>query len=102
MIAPGGALVFMGSDIALAPGAYDITINGALLRAVPIQQGMDTSIKIGVLKLSTAADIYDQTKTNELRFVTAGKFALPVGAYNLKSGEAFKPVEIRDGQVTDF
>jgi hypothetical protein len=55
-----------------------------------------------VLNLSVAADIYDQTKTKELMFMTAGKIALPVGAYNLKIDGVFKPVVIRDKQVTDF
>lgn len=101
-IAPGDKFVFVGSEVPLPPGAYDITVNGALLRAVPIQQGMDTSIKIGVLNLSVAADIYDQTKARELYFLTPGKIALPVGAYNLKINGVFKPVVIRDKQVTDF
>lgn len=63
---------------------------------------MNTSIKIGVLKLSVAADIYDQTKTKELSFAAAGKVALPVGTYNLKIEGGFKSVLIRDMQVTEL
>lgn len=89
----------------LIPGQYNVKILGATVASVPVQPGMDTRIRTGVINIVTDGywEIYDETKTTRL---TDGdrswRGGLPVGRYQVKVTGRFAEVVIKDGQVTNF
>ncbi len=102
--ADGGQLVFLGDPTPLPPGKYDILVNGAPVKNVPVETRMDTVMKVGLLSVTAGvkAGIYDLTKKTEFHFVDGGKTILPVGSYYLKSTGGFSQIVIRENQVTEF
>jgi len=89
----------------LIPGQYNVKIWRATVASVPVQPGMDTRIRTGVINIVTDGywEIYDETKTTRL---TDGhrswRGGLPVGKYQVKVTGRFAEVVIKDGQVTNF
>lgn len=102
--ADGGKTVFIGDPSALPPGKYDVNVNGVIVKNVPIESGMETVMKVGVLSVTAGvkAAIFDKAKTAELKFVDGGKTVLPIGTYFLKVNGAFAKAVIREKQVTEF
>ncbi len=99
-----GKLVFFDAQVPLPPGKYEVNANGALVRDVPVEYGMETVIKVGVLSVTAGvkAGIYDKSKNKELKFVDGGKTILPIGTYYLKVNGVFALVVIKEKQVTEF
>jgi hypothetical protein len=89
----------------LLPGNYDVTVSGAPVASVPVQSRMDTRIRAGVLKVKVDGlwELYDSTGTRKLHYEYGDReVCLPVGAYQVKIGEGFGPVIIRDKETTEF
>ena len=89
------------------PGQYDVKIYGATVASVPVQSGMDTRIRTGVLNIAEEYsywELYDETKTTKMTFGNrSNKLGLLVGRYQVKVTGGFRDVVvIKDGQVTDF
>jgi len=94
-----------GGSSDLIPGQYDVKILGTTVASVPVQPGMDTRIRTGVINIATDGywEIYDETKTTRL---TDGRGSwsggLPVGKYQIKITGRFAEIVIKDQQVTNF
>lgn len=89
----------------LLPGTYDVRISGKTVLNVPIQSGHDTTVKVGVLRVSaekhTRLEIMDGGKILISRYGTQ-LIGLPPGSFQVKVGEETQTVTINHGQVTDF
>lgn len=91
----------------LAPGTYDLVINGKKVSGIPVKSGHDTRIPSGVLRLHGA---------NELRFTihevgeeSSFKVAygnalvgLPAGDYEIEVSGSREKFTIEPGKITDF
>jgi len=98
----GSQTVFVDARLPLPPGKYDVNVSGAIVKNVPIESGMETGIRLGVLNLSVGGDIFDSTRKIELKYSLAGKTILPIGTYFIKVNSGWAKVVIKEKQVTEF
>ncbi len=86
----------------LAPGTFDVKISGSTIKNVPVQKGMNTRIKAGILNV-TASEIwtlYDENKNKQIYFsATAKRIGLPAGNYQLEIHRNTKQIIIKDGEI---
>jgi hypothetical protein len=89
----------------LLPGSYDVSVGGKVVSNVSVQSRSDTTVRVGVLRVSAGAD----TKTDVVEgsaVISSGYgshlVGLPVGSYGLRISGATESFTIQDGQVTDF
>lgn len=89
----------------LAPGVYRFTLTNVPVENVPIKKGHVTRLKSGFLNIVSEGDwhLYNDTKQ---KAYTSGnkpkKLPLPIGSYQLKLGEAFYPVVIKDKETVEY
>lgn len=97
----------------LLPGLYDVIINTGgsdaaqlwRVRGIPVESGKDTRLHAGVLNVTVDGiwNVYDESR--DVMIVGGNgpaKIGLLAGSYQVKLGNAFTSIVIRDGQVTDF
>lgn len=89
----------------LEPGVYNLRLNTVTIENVRIEQGTETRLRTGVLKILSQGhwDLYDNSGKI---FYTSGnkpvKLALPVGNYQLKRGGQFISVNIQDDAMVEM
>jgi hypothetical protein len=89
----------------IAPGEYLIHLNHIPVESVPVHKGYKTRLKAGVLNIVSEGrwEIYDESKD---KYLTSNnkpmKFVIPVGSYQLKLGDQFYPVIIKDGVMVEY
>ena len=91
--------------INLIPGKYNILFTYIPLLGVPIQKGMNTRLKAGILNVVTAGQwvIWNEEKTKaHVVYYKPSKIGLPVGKYYLQYNEQYIAIEIKEGEVTEF
>ena len=89
----------------LVPGTYDVTLSGSKVKGVPIQKGMDTRIKAGVLNVVATGTwtLYDEKKDRQVYYSNNPKqIGLPIGTYQLEINGTKQLVVIKDGETVDF
>ncbi|HEV8082879.1 MAG TPA: hypothetical protein VGP55_06745 [Chitinophagaceae bacterium] len=89
----------------LPPGIFDVKLSGSIIKNVPLQKGMDTRIKAGILHVvfSGIWTLYDEKKNKQIYFsVTAKKIGLPIGIYQLEINGTVKQIIIKDGETLEF
>ena len=91
--------------ISLLPGKYNIFFTYIPVLGVPIQKGMNTRLKAGVLNVVTVGQwqIWNEEKTKVyVDYYKPSKIALPIGKYAISINGQFQQVEIKEGEVTEF
>ena len=91
-------------NFVLLPGSYDLAINQVKISGVPVENGSNTRLKAGVLRISNALSwtLYDESKENVLiNSLAAGSWGLPVGKYILAMLGQDHAIEIKDGEMID-
>ena len=90
---------------ALAPGIYYFRLNTITVHDVPIEKGKETRIKAGILSIVSEGR-WEIRSEEKQKFHTSGnkpkKIALPIGNYQLKLGEQFFPIVIRDNKTVEM
>lgn len=89
----------------LVPGTYDVTLSGSKVKDVPVQKGMDTRIKAGILNVVATGiwTLYDEKKDRQVYYsISAKKIGLPIGTYQMEINGTMQEVVIRDGETVDF
>lgn len=89
----------------LLSGAYEVSISGKRVGNVTVKPGHDTTVKVGVLRISagkdTRVDVLDAG--NKL---TGGYgeqvIGLPLGSFDIQVAGQTERVTISAGNVTDF
>ena len=89
----------------ISPGVYRFVLTEVPVDNVPIKKGHVTRLKAGFLNIVSEGDwhLYDDTK--EKAFASGNKpkrIALPIGSYQLKLGQEFYPVLIKDGKTAEY
>jgi hypothetical protein len=89
----------------LLSGAYEVSISGKRIGNVTVKPGHDTTVKVGVLRVSAGKD----TRVDVLDIgnkLTGGYgnqvIGLPPGSFNIQVAGQSERVTISEGQVTDF
>lgn len=89
----------------LLPGTYEIKISGKSVPNVTVKAGHDTTVKVGVLRVSAGKD----TSVGVLdggNKLTSGYgnqvIGLPPGSFDIQVAGQTERVTISEGQVTDF
>lgn len=89
----------------LAPGMYYFRLNTITVQNVPVEKGKETRLKAGYLHIVSDGRWEIRNESKE-KFHTSGnkpkKMALPIGRYQLKLGEQFFPIEIKDEEVLEM
>jgi len=100
---------YIGKAFLLLPGQYDTrwwNNSKWRLSGVPVQRGMDTRIRAGMLNINLSGTkwvIYDETKTIVIeQGYSVWQVGLPVGKYYVKVNNDFVQVVIKDGEVTEL
>ena len=91
--------------INLIPGEYNIFFTYIPVLGVPIQKGMNTRLKAGLLNVVTAGQwqIWNEEKTKvHVVYYKPSKIGLPIGKYNIQLAGQYKAIEIKEGEVTEF
>ena len=85
----------------LQPGSYDVKLSGSIIKNIPVQKGMDTRIKAGILNVVTSGiwTLYDENKNQVYFSTTEKKIGLPTGIYQIEINGNTKPVLIKDGET---
>lgn len=89
----------------LIPGEYNIFLTYLPVMGVPIQKGMNTRLKAGILNVVTTGQwsIHDESKSKVyVSYYKPSKIGLPVGKYNIQLSGQYQAIEIKDGEVTEF
>ena len=89
----------------LMPGEYNIFFTYLPVMGVPVQKGMNTRLKAGILNVVATGQwsIHDESKAKVyVTYYKPSKIGLPVGKYNIQLGGRYQQVEIKDGEVTEF
>ena len=92
-------------SFSFVPGTYDIQISGSKVKDVPVQKGMDTRVKAGILNVVASGiwTLYDEKRERQVYYSnTAKKIVLPVGTYQLEITGTMQQVIIKDGETVDF
>ena len=91
--------------INLIPGEYNIFFTYIPVLGVPIQKGMNTRLKAGLLNVVTAGQwqIWNEEKTKvHVVYYKPSKIGLPIGRYNIQYNGQYIAIEIKEGEVTEF
>lgn len=91
--------------ISLLPGNYNVLFTYIPLLGVPIQKGMNTRLKAGLLNVVSVGQwqIWNEEKTKaHVVYYKPSKIALPIGKYVISINGQFQSVEIKEGEVTEF
>ena len=91
----------------LMPGIYRVGITGKWVEGVTIQSGHDTTVKVGLLRVSAGKDtrVYflDTDKKRELaRGDGAQERGFPIGTVYVNVAGQSEAVTIQEGKITDF
>lgn len=91
----------------LAPGTYDLEVNGKKLAGIPVKSGKDTRVPSGVLRLHGSNDtrfvICDVGVKDDFRVAYGNALlGLPVGDYEIEISGQREKFTIEPGKVTDF
>jgi hypothetical protein len=87
-------------------GEYDVSINGAMLKNLPVKAGHNTRILMGALR-STAAwgnilYVHDVNDKEISSLQGTEVLALPIGTYHLKVGTRMVPIVISEDELIEF
>ena len=99
-----GALTNQRS-FSLAPGTVDVKISGSTIKNVPVQKGMETRVKAGILNVVTSEiwTLYDEKKGKQIYFsTTAKKIGLPIGIYQIEKNGRTEQIKIKDSEILQF
>ena len=99
-----GALTNQRS-FSLAPGTVDVKISGSTIKNVPVQKGMETRVKAGILNVVTSEiwTLYDEKKSKQIYFsTTAKKIGLPIGIYQIEKNGRTEQIKIKDSEILQF
>lgn len=91
----------------LAPGTYDLVINGKKVSGIPVKSGHDTRIPSGVLRLHGANElrftIHDVGEESSFKVAYGNALVgLPAGDYEIEVSGSREKFTIEPGKVTDF
>lgn len=89
----------------LMPGLFDVKISGYMLKNVPVQKGMDTKVRVGILNVANQDiwTLYDENKSQQVYFSpTAKKIGLPIGIYQIEINGKMWQIEIKEGEVREI
>jgi len=89
----------------LLPGTYEVTVSGKRLSNVTVQPGHDTTVKVGVLRVSVGKGIRAAILDGGTEIAgDYGNFlvGLPIGSFEVKVAEQSEQVTISEGKITDF
>ncbi|MEO5781805.1 MAG: hypothetical protein ABIQ07_00950 [Ginsengibacter sp.] len=92
-------------SFSLAPGTFDVKISGSTIKNVPVQKGMETRVKAGILNVVTSEiwTLYDEKKSKQIYFsTTAKKIGLPIGIYQIEKNGKTEQIKIKDGEILQF
>jgi hypothetical protein len=89
----------------LLSGTYEVSISGKRVSNVTVKAGHDTTVKVGILRVSAGKD----TRVDVLdggNKLTGGYgsqvIGLPLGSYDIQIAGQTERVTISEGTVTDF
>ena len=91
--------------ISLMTGEYNIFFTYIPLLGVPIQKGMNTRLKAGILDVVSTGQwqIWNEEKTKvHVVYYKPSKIGLPIGRYNIQLAGQYQAIEIKEGKVTEF
>jgi hypothetical protein len=93
--------------VELLPGSYVVSISNKRVQDVMIQAGHDTQVRVGVLRISAAGDTQVKVvDADQKTSLSSGRGAravgLPVGTFGVMVAGQVHPVQIQEGQITDF
>jgi hypothetical protein len=93
--------------VELLPGSYVVSISNKRVSGVTIQAGHDTQVKVGVLLISAAGDTQVKVlDADQKTSLSSGRGAravgLPVGAFQVMVAGQMHPIQIQEGQTTNF
>lgn len=91
----------------LAPGTYDLVINGKKISGIPVKSGHDTRIPSGVLRLHGANElrftIHEVGKESSFKSAYGNALVgLPAGDYEIEVNGSREKFTIEPGKITDF
>lgn len=91
----------------LAPGVYDLEINGKKISGIPVKSGQDTLIPSGVLRLHGAKEtrftIHNIGVKDDFCVAYGNALVgLPAGDYEIEISGSREKFTIEDGKITDF
>ena len=92
-------------SFSLVPGLFNIRLSGSIVNDVPVQKGMDTRIKAGVLNVVASGTwtLFNEKKSQDLYYSSkAKKIGLPIGTYQMEINGTMQLVVIKDGETVDF
>lgn len=93
------------NNILMFPGNYTVSLSNAEVKNVPVQKGMETRIKGGILSLVSPIEykLYDESKKKYIRtFNGPKKIGLPVGKFQLSINNRFQLLTIKDGETLEM
>jgi hypothetical protein len=93
--------------VELLPGSYVVSISNKRVSDVTIQAGRDTQVRVGVLRITAAGDTQVKVlDADQKTSLSSGRGAravgLPVGTFGVMVAGQVHPVQIQEGQTTDF
>lgn len=101
----GDKLVLATHDypVVLTPGIYNVTINNIPVKNVPLEKSRSTRIKVGYFVFSNSTwAIYDETGKQLYLSSGKGKFAIPIGKYQIRFGEAKLQQSLKENETIEF
>jgi hypothetical protein len=99
-----------GGEFDLLPGVYDVHLNYAVVKNVPVGRGKDTRLFVGLLKIEvpagTESRVYDASGKVRLGPGTTYRgttvLALPAGKYILEVAGGRREITIKDRETTEL
>jgi hypothetical protein len=91
----------------LMPGTYAVAITGKRVEGVTIQSGHDTTVKVGLLRVTAGKDTrVDFLDTDKKRGLAWGRgvqeLGFPIGTVYVNVAGQSEAVTIEEGKITDF
>jgi hypothetical protein len=89
--------------VVLAPGIYNVSINNIPIKNVPLEKGKSTRIRVGYFVFSSSNwAIYNESGQQLYLSAGTGRFAIPIGNYQIRFGETKLQQSLKENEVVEF
>ena len=89
--------------VVLAPGIYNVSINNIPIKNVPLEKGKSTRIRVGYIVFSSSNwSIYNESGQQLYLSAGTGRFAIPIGNYQVRFGETKLQQTVKEEEVIEF
>ena len=101
------AKFYGNKTLELMPGTYAVMITGKRVEGVTIKSGHETTVKVGLLRVTAGKDTHIYLLDTDQKRQLASEYGthvlgFPIGTVHVQIAGQMEAVTIQEGKITDF